>query len=289
MRGWWSGIEMILKKGLYLHTGAYLHTGSYNSEVHLSCVSFLNSFYSCYCKISVFLSLVWLCSSDGGDSSWQQGKGISPMSLSHSYIVVVIGFSVTLSFGFIFYYHSYIFSLTFILFCFSSFFFFLTCSPHCSVFAPLSSCGPVYLGSCLVLVFVCQCTWLLFISTSTSYFGGSRSFVSPLWLFCMLSTVWNYFHSFCLSFPISPHCHKHCVRSLVCSPEGGPCYSSLAFVFVFVNVGVFYWFLKARLLLEQFSLHATFGCSPPHSTHLLWPAFGLWCQICHKQNINTGF
>lgn len=122
MRGWWSGIEMILKKGLYLHTGAYLHTGSYNSEVHLSCVSFLNSFYSCYCKISVFLSLVWLCSSDGGDGSWQQGKGISPMSLSH--IVVVIGFSVTLSFGFIFYYHSYIFSLTFILFCFSSFFFF---------------------------------------------------------------------------------------------------------------------------------------------------------------------
>lgn len=123
MRAWWSVIEMILKKGLYLHTGAYLHTGSCNSEVHLSCISFLNSFCSYYCKISVFLSLVWLCSSDGGDGSWQQGKGISPMSLSHSYIVVVIGFFVTLSFGF-FYYHYCIFSLTFILFCFSSFFFF---------------------------------------------------------------------------------------------------------------------------------------------------------------------
>lgn len=88
------------------------------------------------------------------------------MSLSHSYIVVVIGFSVTLSFGF-FYYHYYIFSLTFILFCFSSFFFFLTCSPNCSVFAPLSSCGPVYLGSCLELVFVCQCSCLFLLPQVT--------------------------------------------------------------------------------------------------------------------------
>lgn len=66
------------------------------------------------------------------------------MSLSHSYIVVVIGFSVTLSFGFIFYYHSYIFSLTFILFCFSSFFFFVDLFP--SLFCV---CTFVLLWSCL--------------------------------------------------------------------------------------------------------------------------------------------
>lgn len=142
----------------------------------------------------------------------------------------------------------------------------MTCCPNCSVFAPLSSCGPVYLGSCLVL---CVSALVYFHFHKLLWWLAlvCLSFVIVLHAFNCVKLL-SQLRSAPVS-PISPHCHEHCVRSLVCSPEGGPCHSSLVFVFVFVNVGFFYWFLKARLLLEQFSLHPTFGCSPRHSTHLL--------------------
>lgn len=146
----------------------------------------------------------------------------------------------------------------------------MTCCPNCSVFAPLSSCGPVYLGSCLVLC-VSALASCLFPLPQVTLVARVSLFVlcdcSACFQLCEITFTAS-FRS-CLSIPISPHCHEHCVRSLMCSPEGGPCHSSLVFVFVFLNVGVVYWFLKAHLLLEQFSLHPTFGCSPLHSTHLL--------------------
>lgn len=64
------------------------------------------------------------------------------MSLSHSYIVVVIGFSVTLSFGFIFYFIHFQFNFYFILLQFFLFFFDLFPSLFCV-------CTFVLLWSCL--------------------------------------------------------------------------------------------------------------------------------------------
>lgn len=195
------------------------------------------------------------------------------MSLSHRYIVMVKGFCGTLSFGFIFYYHYYVFSLTLMVFCFSLLGFFLDLFPllfHVCIFVLLRSC---LFRSCLVLVFVCQCTCLLFISTSTSYFGGSRSFCFSFVIVLHAFTCVK-LHSQLCSAPVSHSLLALIVTNTVYGPSCALQKEVLVihrwFLCLFLLMLLFfYWFLKARLLLEQFSLHPTFGSSPLHSTHLL--------------------
>lgn len=188
---WWSKRNnkgFSLKHGsqineINLHTSAYLHTGSYNSEVHLSCVSFLNSFCSYYCKISVFFFLLHDSAAQmeetAADNKVKEFHRCPYLTVTDSYIVMVIGFCGTLSFGFIFYYHYYVFSLTFILFCFSSFF--LTCCPNfsslCLILLYLHFGPPAVLFIWVLFsVSLCVSVQLILVYFHQSYFGGSRSF-----------------------------------------------------------------------------------------------------------------